>query len=122
MSLNREKYSNFFPSKVYRCPCLLAIVDDCFENDFNSFIEIHDEIQNFTLNNSDIGKVVAIKCGEQLKTVFLFVKNIYPLSFSQRNKLIVLMNRLLTTLHFFITKIKLFVLDEPIVKVVLNTI
>ena len=64
MSLNREKHSNFFPSKVYRCPCLMAIVNDCYENVLNSFVEIHDEVWNFVLNGGDIGKVFAVKCGE----------------------------------------------------------
>ena len=85
MSLNREKHSNFFPSRVYRCPCLLAIVEDCFENDLNSFIEIHDEIWNFELNNSDIGKVVAVKCGEQRKDcIFVCEKHLSIIIFAKK--------------------------------------
>ena len=66
MSFNREKHSNFFPVKVYRCPCLLSIIDDCYENELNSIAELHDEVWNFVLNNN-VGKVFAVKCGEQLK-------------------------------------------------------
>ena len=54
MSLNREKHSNFFPVKVYRCPCLLSIIEDCYENELNSFVELHNVVWNFVLNN-DIG-------------------------------------------------------------------
>ena len=71
MSLNREKHSNFFPVKVYRCPCLLSIIEDCYENELNSFVELHDEVWNFVLNN-DIGKVFPVKCGEQLKKDCIF--------------------------------------------------
>ena len=66
MSLNREKHANFFPGKVYRCPCLLSVVDDCFENDFNSFVEIHDEVVEFTLENG-LGRIFSTKCGSELK-------------------------------------------------------
>ena len=27
-----EKYEDFFPQKVYRCPCVLTAVEQCFEN------------------------------------------------------------------------------------------
>ena len=67
MSLNREKHANFFPLKVYRCPCLMSIIEDCYQNDLNSYVELHDEVWNFTLDNSDIGKVFTVKCGEKLK-------------------------------------------------------
>ena len=62
MSLNRQKHSNFFPDKVYRCPCLLAVIDDCKENDQYSFVEIHDEVLQYTFEK-DIGKIFAVKCG-----------------------------------------------------------
>ena len=66
MSLNRQKHSNFFPEKVYRCPCLLAVIDDCKENDLYSFVEIHDEVLEHTLEKG-IGKIFAMKCGVDLK-------------------------------------------------------
>ena len=66
MSLNRQKHSNFFPDKVYRCPCLLAVIDDCKENDQYSFVEIHDEVLQYTFEK-DIGKIFAVKCGSLLK-------------------------------------------------------
>ena len=85
MSLNREKHSNFFPSKVYRCPCLMAIVNDCYENDLNSFVEIHDEVWNFVLNDSDIGKVFAVKCGENLKDcIFVCEKHLSIIIFGKK--------------------------------------
>ena len=46
MQLNREKHANFFPLKVYRCPCLLSVIDECHENDLNSYVEIHDEVRD----------------------------------------------------------------------------
>ena len=64
MTFNREKYSSFFPLKVYRCPCLMSVVDDCFENDLNTFVEIHDEILEFVFSRNDISKVFATKCGK----------------------------------------------------------
>ena len=67
MPLNREKHSNFFLLRVYRCPCLLSVIDDCHQNDLNSYVEIHDEVWDFALEKSDIGKVFAVKCGEKLK-------------------------------------------------------
>ena len=73
MYLNREKHSNFFPQKVYRCPCLLSIIEDFYENELNSFVELHDEVWNFALDNSDIGKVFAVKCGKKLKDCFLLL-------------------------------------------------
>ena len=65
MSLNREKHSIFFPKKVFRCPCLLSVIDDCHENDLYSFVEIHDEVVQFSLERG-IGKIFAMKCGENL--------------------------------------------------------
>ena len=85
MSLNREKHSNFFPSKVYRCPCLMAIVNDCYENDLNSFVEIHDEVWNFVLNDGNIGKVFAVKCGENLKDcIFVCEKHLSIIIFGKK--------------------------------------
>lgn len=67
MTLNREKNAYFFPSKVYRCACLGQTVDYCFENDLNSFNEIHDEINSFVLSNDGMDKVFTTKCGENKK-------------------------------------------------------
>ena len=66
MPLNREKHSNFFPKKVYRCPCLLSVIDDCRENDLYSFMEIHDEVVQYTLEEG-FGRIFSMKCGEELK-------------------------------------------------------
>ena len=67
MTLKREKHADFFPLKVYRCQCLLSIIDDCRENDLNSFIELHDAVWDFVLENGDIGRVFTITCGEKKK-------------------------------------------------------
>ena len=65
MSLNREKQSNFFPTKVFRCPCLLSVINECHENDLNSFVDLHDEVVQFSLERG-IGKIFAMRCGEDL--------------------------------------------------------
>ena len=85
MSLNREKHSNFFTLRVYRCPCLMSVIEDCFQNDLNSFVELHDEVWNFALDNSDIGKVFAVKCGEKLKDcIFSCEKHISIIIFGKK--------------------------------------
>ena len=61
MSLNREEHSYFFPRKVFRCPCLLSVIDNCHENDLNSF----DEVVQFSLERG-IGRIFAMKYGEEL--------------------------------------------------------
>ena len=42
-----EKYEDFFPKKVYRCPCVLPAVEHCFENDKNSLGEILKSVKSF---------------------------------------------------------------------------
>ena len=64
--LNRQKHGNFFPEKVYRCPCLMQVIDDCFENEQDSFVEIHDEVVSFILKHG-LPKVYSLKCGNKLK-------------------------------------------------------
>ena len=68
--LNRQKHGNFFPEKVYRCPCLMQVIDECFENEQNLFVEIHDEVVSFVLERG-LPKVYALKCGEELKDCIL---------------------------------------------------
>lgn len=63
---NRQKHGLFFPEKVYRCPCLIDVIDECHLNDLNSFAELHDEVMTFVLERG-IPKVYTIKCGENLK-------------------------------------------------------
>lgn len=77
MTLTREKHANFFPQKVYRCPCLLSIIDDCHENDLNSFIELHDAVWDFVLENGDIWvRCLPSDVEKKRKTVYFVVKNI----------------------------------------------
>ena len=65
MSANAGNYSIFFPRKVFRCPCLLSVIDDCHENDLNSFVEIYEEVIHFSVERG-LGKIFAMKCGEEL--------------------------------------------------------
>ena len=65
MSANAGNYSIFFPRKVFRCPCLLSVIDDCHENDLNSFVEIYEEVVHFSVERG-LGKIFAMKCGEEL--------------------------------------------------------
>lgn len=85
MTLNREKNASFFPLKVYRCPCLARVVDDCFDNDLKSFVEIHDEIWEFTLSNHDISKVFSIKCGNNREDcIFVCEKHLSIIIFGKK--------------------------------------
>lgn len=67
MAWNREKNASFFPSKVFRCPCLMQVIDYCFENGIFSFTDIYDKVHNYVVADSDIEKVFSIKCGKQNK-------------------------------------------------------
>ena len=42
-----EKYEDFFPKKVYRCPCVLSAVKHCFENGERSLGEILESLKSF---------------------------------------------------------------------------
>ena len=85
MSLNREKNEFFFPSKVYRCPCLGQVVDECFDNDLKSFVEIHDQIWEFVLSNHDMSKVFSVKCGEKRKEcIFVCEKHLSIIIFGKK--------------------------------------
>ena len=64
---NREKWSKFYPKFVYRCPCLGEIIQSCYEKDFKSFLQIHDEMLINVLENGLM--VFTAKCGENLKDV-----------------------------------------------------
>ena len=67
MAWNREKNASFFPSKVFRCPCLMQVIDYCFKNGIFSFTDIYDKVHNYVVADSDIEKVFSIKCGKQNK-------------------------------------------------------
>ena len=95
MSLNRQKHSNFLLDKVYRCPCLLAVIDDCKENEQYSFVEIHDEVLQYTLEKG-IGKIFAIKCGNNLKDCIFCCHNCLSVIILGKKNTIVQMIFLLT--------------------------
>ena len=40
-----EEYEDFFPKKVYRCPCVLPAVKHCFENGKQSLGEILESVK-----------------------------------------------------------------------------
>ena len=42
-----EKYEDFSPKKVYRCPCVLSAVKDCFENSEHLLGEILESVKSF---------------------------------------------------------------------------
>ena len=42
-----KKYEDFFPKKVYRCPCVLPAIKHCFENDEYSLGEILESVYSF---------------------------------------------------------------------------
>ena len=67
MSFNQSKYEYFFPSKVFRCSCLGAVIENCCENGIYSFADIIDEIARHNFIDDDKNKVFAVKCGEQSK-------------------------------------------------------
>ena len=67
MSFNREKYENFFPSKVYRCVCIANVIQRCFDNGSYSLPEIVDEINDHSFFGEEKKKVFSIKCGDENK-------------------------------------------------------
>ena len=67
MSFNREKYKNFFPSKVYRCVCVTGVIQECSDNGSYSLPEIVDEINNHSFFDEEKKKVFSIKYGDENK-------------------------------------------------------
>ena len=67
MSFNREKYENFFLSKVYRCVCIANVIQGCFDNGSYSLPEIVDEINDHSFFGEEKKKVFSIKCGDENK-------------------------------------------------------
>ena len=63
---NREKWSTFKPCFVYRCPCLIKVIEKSFLKDCKSFLQIHDEVFTFVLEHG-LHRVFTTKCGENLK-------------------------------------------------------
>ena len=66
--MNREKWSKFIPHFVYRCSCLGDIIQSCYEKNFKSFLQIHDEVLIHVLENG-LTRVFTGKCGENLKDI-----------------------------------------------------
>ena len=75
MSFNREKHEYFFPSKVYCCVCVAAIVQKCLEEEKFSLVDIVDEINEHSFFNTNKIKVFSIKCGEENKDALFICEN-----------------------------------------------
>ena len=67
MSFNRSKYEYFFPSKVFRCACLGAVIEKCCDNGIYLLMDIIDEIAKYNFIDDNKNKKFAVKCGEQSK-------------------------------------------------------
>ena len=75
MFFNRSKYEYSFPSKVFRCACLGAIIEKCFDNVNYSLTEIADEISNHNFIGKDDNKIFSVKCGEQNRDCVFVCEN-----------------------------------------------
>ena len=85
MSFNREKYENFFPSKVYRCVCVAGVIQECFENGSYSLPEIVDEINNHSFFDEEKKKVFSIKCGDENKDcIFICITHLSIVLFAKK--------------------------------------
>ena len=74
MSFNREKYENFFPSKVYCCICITGVIQEYFENGSHSLPEIVDEINDHSFFDEEKKKAFSIKCGDENKDCIFICK------------------------------------------------
>ena len=72
--MNREKWSKFNPRFVYRCSCLGDIIEFCYEKNLKSFLQIHDELLTYVLENG-LTRIFTAKCGEDLKDVIFSCEN-----------------------------------------------
>ena len=75
MFFNRSKYEYSFPPKVFRCACLGAIIEKCFDNGNYSLTEIADEISNHNFIGKDDNKIFSVKCGEQNRDCVFVCEN-----------------------------------------------
>ena len=95
---------------------------DCFQNDLNSFTEIHDEVHSFVISNDDINKVFAVKCGDERKDCMFVCEKYLGIVILQREIIVALKNHvLIIQLCFILTLIK-HQLVKLIAQVVLNII
>ena len=122
MSLNAENYSIFFPKKVFRCPCLLSVIDDCHENDLNSFVEIYEEVVHFSVERG-LGKIFAMKCGEELNDCIFCCHNcVSVIIFGMKDYDCTDTEMAFDNLTIFLIKVKLLLLEKHFVKAVLSII
>ena len=96
-----EKYEDFFPKKVYRCPCVLSAVKHCFENGEHSLGEILESVKSFDYSEplpfseifgTKVGKEkedCLIVCIEHLRIILISKRNFKCMSEDCENTLLV---------------------------------
>lgn len=85
MSFIRSKNQYFFPSRVFRCACLGAIIEKCFQEGIFAMVDIADEISRHSFAEDDINKVFVVKCGDQSKDcIFTCEKHLSIIIFAKR--------------------------------------
>ena len=68
-----EKYEDFFPKKVYRCPCVLSAVKHCFENDEHSLGEILESVKSFDYGDLlSFSEIFCTKVGNKKEDCLIF--------------------------------------------------
>ena len=68
MSSTVIKNENFFPEKVYNCPCLKNVIDEIFNNEIRSYTEMMLGISECCVGDS---QVYCLRAEE--KTNYLFI-------------------------------------------------
>ena len=68
-----EIYEDFFPKKVYRCPCVLSAVKHCFENDEHSLVEILESVKSFDYGDLlSFSEIFCTKAGNKKEDCLIF--------------------------------------------------
>ena len=68
-----EKYEDFFPKKVDRCPCGLLAVKHCFENDEYSLDEIFESVKSFDYGEPlSFSEIFCTKVGNEKEDCLIF--------------------------------------------------
>ena len=65
----KTEVSNFYPEKVFRCPCLLGTVTECWQKGLIKYHQFYDKINESNLFN---GPSSVIGCGVDRKKCCLF--------------------------------------------------
>ena len=67
MSFISTKNEYFFPSRVFRCASLGAIVEKCCQEGIFALVDIADKVSRHYFVDDDKNKVFVVKCGNQSK-------------------------------------------------------